>query len=110
MAGKSDYIKFDPEKIMEVSMNFDRLHNRFTVCTGNIKKKAESMRSIWQGDSAVLYAEKLKELDTQSAEIAKKFLSYSQDLAKASGIYKDDGETVVKRIAEGLPTDGVFLS
>jgi WXG100 family type VII secretion target len=108
MANRSDFIKFDPEKIMEASLNLDRQHKRFLECTANIKRKADSLRGVWQGDSAVLYADKLNELDRISAEITKRFVSFTQDLSSASGIYRK-GETDAKRQAEGLPTEGVFL-
>lgn len=108
MADKSDFIKFDPEKILEMSVILDRQHKRFTQCTANIKKKADGLKGVWQSDSAGLYAEKMKLLDAQSAELAKKLNAFSQDLATASGIYKK-GEADAKHKAEGLPTEGVFL-
>ena len=62
----------------------------------------------WKSDSADLYMKKIGELDAQSNEIAGELLSLSQDLAKASGIYKT-GESEAKKKAEALPTEGVFL-
>ena len=107
MADRTDFIKFDPEKILEVSQTLDRQHKRFVECTTNIKRKADSLRGVWQGDSATLYAEKLKELDAITLEIAKKFVSYTEELRTVSGIYKK-GETDAKQKAQGLPTEGVF--
>ncbi len=107
MANRSDFIKFDPEKILEASLTLDRLHKRFTECTTNIKKKADSLRGVWQSDSAALYAEKISDLDAISIDISKRFVSYTQELASASGIYKK-GETDAKQEAQELPTQGVF--
>lgn len=108
MESRSGFIKFDPEKILEMSVVLDRQHKLFTQYSTNIKKKADSLKSIWQSDSATLYAEKIEALDTKSIEIGKRLLSLSQDLANASGIYRK-GETGAKQEAERLPTDGVFL-
>jgi len=101
------FIKFDPEKIMEESVNIDRQHKLFVQHTAAIKKKADSTKNIWRGDSAQLYAEKITELDARSVEIAKMMAELSQDLANASGIYKK-GEEDAKTKAQGLPTEGVF--
>lgn len=107
MADRTGFIKFNPEKILEVSQNLDRQYKRFVECTANIRKKADSLQGVWQGDSATLYAEKIKALDTISVEIAKQLVSYTDELVSVSGIYKK-GETDAKQKAQGLPTEGVF--
>lgn len=103
-----DFIKFDPEKIMDVSIKLEQQHKKFTQAVGSIKKRSESLMGSWQSDSADIYMVKKKELDTLSVEVAEILLSFSQDLAKASGVYKA-GEAGAKQKAEALPTDGVFL-
>lgn len=103
-----DFIKFDPEKIMEVSVKLEQQYKKFTQAVASIKNRSESLVGSWQSDSADIYMEKIKKLDTLSVEVAEILLSFSKDLAKASGVYKA-GETGAKQKAEALPTDGVFL-
>jgi WXG100 family type VII secretion target len=105
---RQDFIKFDPEKIMEVSITLDRQHKRFTESTLSIKRRVDNLRSVWHGDSAAEYFEKMKELDRLSVEMSKRIIAFSQDLENASGIYKK-GEADAKQEAERLPTEGVFL-
>jgi len=98
-----DFIKFDSVKISEVSANLDRQHKRFVDYTSKIREKADSLKGVWQGDSATLYAEKIKELDKISKEISTRFVSYTQELAIVAGIYKN-GENTAKTESTGLPT------
>ena len=105
----TDFIKFDPEKIMDVSTRLEQQHKRLVTCTAAIKRKAESLSGSWQSDSSAEYIAKIKEVDAQSEEAAKILLSLSKDLATASGIYKA-GETKAKDEADSLPTSGVFNS
>jgi len=107
-SGGQSVIKFDPEKILEVSQNLENLNRRFGECTSAIKSRADSLKGVWQSDTATLYDERMKELDTKSNEMASDLKALSQDLASASGIYKK-GEADAKAEAETLPTDGVFL-
>ena len=106
-AQRRDFIKFDPEKILDMSVTLERQKKLFVQCAANIMKKVDSTRDFWQSDSATLFAEKIKELDAKSAELAAQFQSFSKDLEAASGIYRK-GEADAKRQAQGLPTDGVF--
>lgn len=107
-ASRQDFIKFDPEKIMAVSDKLEQQHKRFTQTAASISKHAERLMASWQGDSAEAYIAKIKELDTQSIEIAGELLVLSKSLAQASGIYKT-GESDAKQETESLPVDGVFL-
>lgn len=107
MADTNMFIKFDPEKIMAVATNLEQQHKRHTGSVSSIIKKSESLMSSWDSDSAKLYKEKAKELKEQGDEIATMLLQFSQDLAKASGVYKA-GEAGAKQKAEALPTEGVF--
>lgn len=107
MAETGVFIKFDPEKLAEISVKLEQYYKQFIQHTESIRKKSEAMIGIWQGDSANLYISKVKELDAQRNESADVLLSFSRKLAEASGIYKT-GETDAKIIAESLPTDGVF--
>jgi WXG100 family type VII secretion target len=108
MADTGIFIKFDPERIMEVSEQLARQHKRFIQCSANIKKKSEKLTGSWQSDSATLFMGKIRDIDTQSAEMAKLLLEFSQKLASVSGIYRE-GEAGATREAEALPTSGVFL-
>ena len=106
---ETEFIKFDPEKIMEVSERLRQQHKRLTTCAGNIKRKAESLQGSWQSDSYAEYIKKIKEADEQSGEAAKILLALSQVLASASGLYKT-GATKVNDKASSLPISGVFNS
>ena len=103
----ADFIKFDPEKILEVSVRLEQQHKKLIQCTAAIKRKSESLLGSWKSDSSAIYIEKTKEVDTQSETAAEILLALSQDLASASGIYKA-GEGSAKKEAESLPTSGVF--
>jgi len=103
-----DFIKFDAGEIMKVSVKIEQQYKKFTQAAESIKKRFDSLMGSWQGDSAEVYRTKIKELDVQSAEMAEALISFSQDLAKVSGVYKA-GEAGAKQNAEALPTDGVFL-
>ena len=105
----TDFIKFDPEKIMEVSTRLDQQHKRLIQCSNAIKKKSENLLGSWRSDSSDVYIGKIKELDAQSEVAAKILLTLSQDLATASGVYKT-GEADAKKLAESLPTSGVFFA
>lgn len=104
----SVYIRFDPEKIMAVSASLERQHKRFVLCAADIMKKAESLTAHWQSDSAALYLDKARELNSQSADMAQIMLEFSRDLADVSGIYKT-GEVEAKQKAESLPVSNVFI-
>ena len=104
----SEFIKFDPEKIMEVSVKLSQQYNKFVQCTSTINGASEGLATSWLGSSSVLYNKKMKELGSESEAAAKILLSLSEDLATASGIYKT-GESNAKQANEALPTDGVFL-
>lgn len=108
VSAKADFIKFDPEKIMDISIKLEQQHKRFNLCVSNIQKKSEGLMNNCQSDSLTLYTDKIQELNLKSEEMGKVLLAFSQDLANASGIYKI-GETNAKQKSESLPTDGVFL-
>jgi len=109
MANEGVFIQFDPEKILEASQTLESLHKRFVQGAANIKSKADSLKSVWQSDSATLYAEKMEGLHQRSEELAVRLQSLSRDLAQASGIYRK-GEADSTTEAQGLPTEGVFLA
>ena len=106
-AGNGVFIRFDPAKILDASAKLERQHGLFAQCTANIKKKADSLKGVWQGGSAELYSAKMGELDAWSARCAKQFIFFSQELADASGIYAKS-EAGAKQKAQALPTEGVF--
>jgi WXG100 family type VII secretion target len=104
MASTGDFIKFDPDKIAEIAVGMDKQQKRFIQSTEDIKKEANSLKSIWRGDTAELYLMKINELDSQSAKIAKGFQTFDQELQTASGIYRS-GEASAMQVVEALPTD-----
>jgi len=109
MANEGVFVKFDPEKILEVSQTLEDLHKRFLQVTDSMKRKSDSLINVWQSDSATLYAEKLEEIYAQSDVLAGRISSLSRDLGQASGIYRK-GEADSVKEAQGLPTEGVFLT
>lgn len=108
MADKNVFIKFDPQKISAVAVNLESQQKRLQKSIANINKKTESLMVSWQSDSATAYIEKERKLYARGEEMAQILLSFSQDLATVSGIYKT-GEEQAKKGAESLPVDGVFL-
>jgi WXG100 family type VII secretion target len=104
MASASDTIKFDPDKIAEVATSLRDQRNLFDQYTKAIKQKATSLKSVWQGDTAELYFQKIEQLDKKSVLLTEGFKMFDQDLQSASGIYRG-GEASAKEVAETLPTD-----
>ena len=104
----SEFIKFEPEKILNVSINLEHQHKKLVQCASSIKKEAGTLTASWRGDSSVSYDKKINKLDSESEEMARILLSLSNNLATASGIYKT-GEASAKKQTETLPTEGVFL-
>lgn len=106
--GDGVFIKFDPEKILDVANKLDSSHKDVTQSIANIKQQAVNMTNSWKSDSAALYLEQANALFDQGEEMCKMLEEFKQDLREVSGIYKT-GETQAKKKAEALPTDGVFL-
>jgi WXG100 family type VII secretion target len=104
---QTGFIGFDPVKIAEAAGKLDRQHAAFTQIITGIRQKSESLRPDWHGDSADAYFDKAARLDQQGTELAQILLALSQNLAQASGVYKE-GESQARRAAEALPADGVF--
>jgi WXG100 family type VII secretion target len=104
---QTGFIEFDPVRIAEVSGKLEQQHNVLTRSLADIKQKSGTLQSEWRGGSAEAYFSKVAELDQHGTEFARILLAFSQNLAQASGIYKE-GETRARQAAEALPTDGVF--
>jgi WXG100 family type VII secretion target len=108
MADNGAFIKFDPERISLVAANLEKQQALFVKSAADIHNKSESLMANWQGSGAAAYGEEERKLYERGGELAKALLTFSQNLATVSGIYKT-GESAAKQEAESLPVDGVFL-
>ena len=75
-------IKFNPEKIRSVAIDFKRQQERFIELLESMGKESEMLTTIWRGESCELYMDKFRKLDMQGRELAKLLLPYSNDLAE----------------------------
>lgn len=107
MAGKDAFIKFNPERLLDMSAALDRQYLVFKECCAAINREAGGLGAGWKGEGAEAYARKIGSLDRRSFVVGEQLRALGGSLAGASGIY-GRAESAAALNAGGLPVKGVF--